>query len=96
VRPLMSSRAGSLNSCVVMLASLRVHLGAIQAAHRLAGIALDLKDPRLARVLEGIARTNGVRPRKRVAAATPDALGHNLLTKGRPTLSCETCQMQIQ
>jgi hypothetical protein len=39
------------------VSSLRVHLAAIQTAHRLAGIALDLRDGRLAQVLEGITRT---------------------------------------
>ncbi|MBV1800666.1 tyrosine-type recombinase/integrase [Siccirubricoccus sp. G192] len=63
------------------LASLRVHLAAIQAAHRLAGIALDLKDPRLAMVLEGVARTKGTRPGKRAAAATPDALRRMLAAR---------------
>ena len=45
-------------------ASLRVHLAAIQAAHRLAGVALDPREPRLAMVLEGIARNHGTRPRR--------------------------------
>ncbi|MBV1800507.1 hypothetical protein [Siccirubricoccus sp. G192] len=63
------------------LASLRVHLAAIQAAHRLAGLALDLKDPRLAMVLEGVARTNGTRPGKRAAAAAPDALRRMLAAR---------------
>ncbi|WP_123060008.1 tyrosine-type recombinase/integrase [Roseicella frigidaeris] len=56
------------------VASLRVHLAAIQAAHRLAGVPLDPRDPRLAMVLEGIARSHGVRPRRRAAAAGPEAL----------------------
>jgi integrase len=63
------------------VASLRVHLAAIQAAHRLAGIALDLKHPRLAMVLEGVARSKGTRPGKRAAAATPDALRLMLATR---------------
>src|SRR3954454_12781107 len=41
------------------LSSIRVDLAAIATAHRLAGIPLDLRDARLAPVLEGIARTNG-------------------------------------
>ncbi|MCB4825346.1 tyrosine-type recombinase/integrase [Roseicella aerolata] len=64
------------------VASLRVHLAAIQAAHRLAGIALDPRHPRLVLVLEGIARTKGTRPRKRAAAAGPDTL--RLMLAARP------------
>jgi len=63
------------------VATLRVHLAAIQTAHRLAGIALDLRDPRLVMVLEGIARTKGTRPRRRAAAAGPDALRLMLATR---------------
>ena len=63
-------------------ASLRVHLAAIQAAHRLAGVALDPREPRLAMVLEGIARSHGTRPRRRAAAAGPDAL--RLMLAARP------------
>ncbi|MBI0537753.1 hypothetical protein D9599_19520 [Roseomonas sp. KE2513] len=43
------------------VASLRVHLAAIGAAHRLAGVALDLRHPCLVMVLEGIARDKGAR-----------------------------------
>ncbi|HEY8612318.1 MAG TPA: hypothetical protein VIL69_13630 [Roseomonas sp.] len=50
------------------VSSLRVHLAAIQAAHRLAGLALDLRHPRLIMVLEGIARAKGTRPRRRGGA----------------------------
>lgn len=63
-------------------ASLRVHLAAIQAAHRLAGVALDPREPRLAMVLEGIARSHGTQPRRRAAAAGPDAL--RLMLAARP------------
>ncbi|MDJ0390412.1 tyrosine-type recombinase/integrase [Roseomonas sp. E05] len=63
------------------VATLRVHLAAIQAAHRLAGIALDLRDPRLMMVLEGIARSKGTRPRRRAAAAGPDTLRLMLATR---------------
>src|SRR5215212_11673762 len=41
------------------LSSIRVDLAAIRTAHRLAGVPLDLRDARLAPVLEGIARTKG-------------------------------------
>ncbi|MFZ6765029.1 hypothetical protein [Pseudoroseomonas sp. WGS1072] len=46
------------------VATLRVHLAAIQAAHRLAGLALDLGDARLRMVLEGITRSTGTWPRR--------------------------------
>ncbi|MEN0077353.1 MAG: tyrosine-type recombinase/integrase [Paracraurococcus sp.] len=56
------------------VASLRVHLAAIQAAHRLAGLSLDPRDPRLGMVMEGITRSKGLRPRRRAAAAGPESL----------------------
>ena len=46
------------------VSSLRVHLAAILAAYRLAGVALDASDPRLAMVVEGIVRSRGTRPRR--------------------------------
>ena len=66
------------------VASLRVHLAAIQAAHRLAGVALDLRHPRLVMVLEGIARDKGTRPRQKAAAAGPDVLRLMLTTRPSP------------
>ena len=65
------------------VASLRVHLAAIGAAHRLAGVALDLRHPRLVMVLEGIARDKGTRPRGK-AAAGPDVLRLMLATRPSP------------
>lgn len=65
------------------VSSLRVQLAAIQAAHRLAGVALDLRDPRLVMVIEGITRAKGTRPRKQAAAAGPVVLRQMLAT--RPT-----------
>lgn len=46
------------------LSRLRVAFAAIQATHRLAGIALDFRHPRLVMLLEGIVRTKGARPVK--------------------------------
>jgi len=63
------------------VATLRVHLAAILAAHRLAGLALDLRHPRLAMVLDGIARATGTRPRRKAAAAGPDILRRLLATR---------------
>ncbi len=42
-------------------ATIRMRLSAIAAAHRTAGLVLDLKDPRISRVMDGIARTVGTR-----------------------------------
>ncbi|MBB5695959.1 hypothetical protein [Muricoccus pecuniae] len=66
------------------VSSLRVHLAAIGAAYRLAGIALDLRHPRLVTVLEGITRAKGTRPRKRAAAADLDTLRLLLATRPAP------------
>lgn len=67
------------------VSSIRVHLAAIRAAHLLAGLSLDLRHPRLAMVLEGISRTTGKRPRRKVAAAVPDVLRRMLDTCPAPT-----------
>ncbi len=56
------------------VATLRVHLAAIATAHRLAGLAIDLKHPRIAMVLEGVARTKGTRPQRQATAILPDTL----------------------
>ena len=56
------------------VSTLRVDLAAIRTAHLLAGIPLDLNDPNLAMVLEGITRVRGTRPRRQVAPAVPDVL----------------------
>jgi len=64
------------------VSSLRVHLAAILAAHRLAGLPLDAGDPRLAMVVEGIVRSRGTRPRRQAAAAVPATLRQMLA--GRP------------
>ena len=56
------------------VASLQVARAAIRAAHRLAGVPLDLADPRLAMVMEGISRSQAARPRRQAAAAGPDLL----------------------
>ncbi|WP_043839111.1 hypothetical protein [Muricoccus aerilatus] len=64
-------------------ASLRGHLAAIGAAHRLAGVALDLRHLRLIMVLESIARDKGTRPRQKAAAAGPDVI--RLMLASRPS-----------
>ena len=52
--------------------TLRVHLAAIAAAHRLAGVPVDLKHPRISLVLDGLARGQAGRP---VRQAAPVLLG---------------------
>lgn len=44
------------------VSTIRLRLSAIAAAHRAAGLSLDLKHPRIARIMEGITRTLGSRP----------------------------------
>ncbi len=66
------------------VSSLRVHLAAILAAHRLAGVALDAGDPRLAMVVEGIVRSRGTRPRRQAAAAIPEILRRMLAARPAP------------
>jgi site-specific recombinase XerD len=56
------------------VSSIRVALAAIRTAHLLAGIPLDLRQPRFAMVLEGVVRGRGVRPRRQVTPAVPDLL----------------------
>jgi hypothetical protein len=53
------------------VATIRVDLAAIRTAHLLAGHTLDLRQPRLAMVLEGITRSRGTRPRRQAAPAVP-------------------------
>src|SRR5689334_4819133 len=66
------------------VSTIRVDLAAILTAHRLAGIALDLRHPRLAMVLEGVTRSLGVRPRRQAAPAVPDLLRRLLATRPGP------------
>jgi len=58
----------------VAVSTLRIDLAAIRTAHLLAGVPLDLRDPRLAMVVEGITRGRGTRPAKQAAPAVPDVL----------------------
>jgi len=54
--------------------TLRVHLAAIATAHRLAGLAIDLRHPRIAQVLEGIARTRAGTVRRQAPPLTMTSL----------------------
>ena len=58
----------------VAISTLRVDLAAIRTAHLLADIALDMRHPRLAMVVEGITRGRGTRPTRQAAPAVPDVL----------------------
>jgi site-specific recombinase XerD len=64
------------------VSSIRVALAAIRTAHLLAGLACDLRHPRLAMVLEGVVRSKGTRPRRQAAPAVPDVL--RLMLARRP------------
>ena len=65
------------------VASIRVALAAIATAYRLAGRPLDLRDPLLAPVIEGVTRTLGSRPRRQAAPAVPEVLRVMLASCGR-------------
>jgi integrase len=65
------------------VSSIRVALAAIATAYRLAGLALDLRDPQLAPVIEGITRTIGSRPRRQATPAVPELLRAMLVSCGR-------------
>ena len=56
------------------VATIRVDLAAIRTAHLLAGHPLDLRQPRLTMVLEGVTRSRGTRARRQAAPAVPDVL----------------------
>ncbi len=58
----------------VAVSTLRVDLAAIRTAHLLAGVPLDLRDPGLTMVVEGITRGRGARPARQAAPAVPDVL----------------------
>jgi integrase len=63
------------------VSTLRVGLAAIRAAHQLAGIPLDLRQPALTMVLEGITRSRGLRPKRQATPAVPDLLRPLLATR---------------
>ena len=66
------------------VSTLRVDLAAIRTAHLLAGIPLNLNDPRLAMVVEGITRARGTRPRRQATPAVPDVLRQLLAACASP------------
>jgi integrase len=56
------------------VATIRVALAAIATAYRLAGHGLDLRDPHLAPVVEGITRDKGVKPTRQAIPVGPELL----------------------
>jgi site-specific recombinase XerD len=56
------------------VSSIRVALAAIRTAYQLAGVPLDLTQPRFRMTLEGVVRSRGVRPTRQAALAVPDVL----------------------
>ena len=69
----------------VAVSTLRVDLAAIRTAHLLAGVPLDLRDPQLVMVVEGITRGRGVRPVRQAAPAVPAVLRQLLAACGPAT-----------
>jgi hypothetical protein len=63
------------------VSSIRVALATIRTAHLLAGLALDLRHPRLAMVIDGVTRSRGTRPNRQAATAVPGVL--RLMVTGR-------------
>lgn len=51
------------------VSSIRVAIAAIRTAHLLAGVGLDLSQPRFRMTLEGVVRSRGVRPGRQAAPA---------------------------
>ena len=60
------------------VSSLRVALAAIRTAHLLAGVPLDLSQPRFRMTLEGVVRSRGVRPSRQATPAVPEVLAKML------------------
>lgn len=66
------------------VSSIRVALAAIRTAHQLAGVGLDLSQPRFRMTLEGVVRSRGVRPTRQAAPAVSDVLGKMLAALPSP------------
>src|SRR3954454_21743284 len=65
------------------VSSIRVALAAIRTAHQLAGVGLDLTQPRFRMTLEGVVRSRGVRPTRQGGTGGARRTGRNA---GRPPL----------
>jgi site-specific recombinase XerD len=66
------------------VSSIRVALAAIRTAHQLAGVGLDLSQPRFRLTLEGVVRSRGIRPTRQAAPAVPDVLAKMLAALPSP------------
>src|SRR4051794_25267155 len=66
------------------VSSIRVALAAIRTAHQLAGVALDLSQPRFRMTLEGVVRSRGIRPTRQAAPAVPEVLAKMLAALPSP------------
>ena len=66
------------------VSSIRVALAAIRTAHQLAGVGLDLSQPRFRMTLEGVVRSRGIRPTRQAAPTVPDVLAKMLATLPSP------------
>ena len=69
------------------VSSIRVALAAIRTAYQLAGVPLDLSQPRFRMTLEGVVRSRGVRPTRQAAPAVPDVLANMLAALPSPELA---------
>ena len=65
------------------VSTIRVVLAAIATAYRLSGLALDLNDPILGPVVEGITRSLGTRPQRQATPAVPAVLREMLAQCGQ-------------
>ena len=66
------------------VSSIRVAIAAIRTAHLLAGVGLDLSQPRFRMTLDGIVRSRGVRPGRQAAPAVPEVLQAMLAAMPNP------------
>lgn len=77
------------------VATLRVHLAAIVTAHRLAGVALDPRHPRIALVLEGLARDRAGRPPRQAPPLGTDDLARLLAVQPEGSLGLRNRAMLL-
>jgi integrase len=86
------------------VSSIRVALAAIKTAHLYAGVGLDMRDSRLAMVMDGIARSKGTRPKRQAAAAVPETMRKLLASlpiqtsseEENPTITAQSASQAIK
>ena len=66
------------------VSSIRVALAAIRTAYQLAGVSLDLTQPRFRMTLEGVVRSRGVHPTGQATPAVPETLKRMLAALPSP------------